>query len=64
MIKAKDHKGEIREAYRSVLIFLPSSFDQFVNRLPNLIPTLIGGLADDRDECRKVSMRAIKICIK
>jgi hypothetical protein len=35
-----------------------------VDKLPALIPLMIEGLADEKDECRKVSMRSIKICIK
>ena len=31
----------IREAYRSVLLFLASSFDKFVEYLPKLVPIMI-----------------------
>lgn len=60
----KNPKGDLRESYRSVILFLPNSYDKFVEKLPSLIPLMIEGLADDKDECRKVSMRSIKICIK
>ena len=32
--------------------------------LPKLVPLMIEGLADDREEVRKVSMRNVKVCIK
>lgn len=64
IIKAKDEDGVIREAYRGVLLFLANSFEQFVDYLPKLVPLMIEGLADEKDEVRKVSMRNVKICIK
>ena len=64
VIKAKSEEGGIREAYRSVLLFLANSFDQFVDYLPKLVPLMIEGLADEKDEVRKVSMRNVKVCIK
>lgn len=64
IIKAKDPDVDIREAYRSVLLFLAGSFDNFVEYLPRLVPLMIEGLADEKDEVRKVSMRNVKICIK
>ena len=64
ILKAQEENKNIREAYRSVLVYLPSSFTEFVDYLPKLIPVIIQGLADDNDEIRKVSMRAVKICIK
>ena len=60
----KHPKGDIRESFRSVIVFLPNSYSKFVEKLPSLIPLMIEGLADDKDECRKASMRSIKICIK
>lgn len=60
----KHPRGEIRESFRTVIVFLPNSYDKFVEKLPSLIPLMIEGLADDKDECRKASMRSIKICIK
>jgi len=64
VIKANDKEAEIRESYRTVLIFLPNSYLKFVDKLQSIMPLLIEGLADDLDEVRKVSMRTIKICIK
>lgn len=54
----------MREAYRGVLVFLPSCYDQYVEYLPMLVPIMIAGLADEIDEVRKISMRNVKICIK
>jgi len=64
VIRSNDEDGDAREAYRSVLLFLATSFDQFVDYLPKLVPVMIEGLADERDEVRKVSMRNVKVCIK
>ncbi len=64
VIKSRDPDSDIREAYRSVLLFLASSFDSFADYLPKLVPIMIEGLADERDEVRKVSMRNVKVCIK
>lgn len=64
MIKAQEKEDDVREAYRSVLLFLASSYDNFVAYLPRLVPIMIQGLADDREEVRKVSMRNVKVCIK
>lgn len=64
VIKANDKEPEIREAYRSVLLFLATSYTNFVDCLPKLVPLMIEGLADERDEVRKVSMRNVKVCIK
>lgn len=54
----------IRESYRGVLVFLPTCFDKFPDYLPQLVPVMIQGLADEADEVRKISMRNVKICIK
>jgi hypothetical protein len=62
--KANDPNDEVRESYRSVLVYLPNSFDQFVDYLPKLVPIMIEGLADDKEDVRKTSMRNVKICIK
>ena len=64
VIKAKDEDDEIRDAYRSVLLFLASSYEDFASYLPKLVPLMIEGLADDKEEVRKVSMRNVKVCIK
>lgn len=60
-----NHKeAPIREAYRGVLVFLPSCFVEFPTYLPRFVPIMINGLADISDEVRKISMRNLKICIK
>jgi len=61
---SKDPDHQLREAYRGVMLFLPTSYDQFVNYLPSLLPTMIEGISDDYEEVRKVSLRTVKICIK
>ena len=57
------NESSVREAYRGVLVFLPTCNENFVNYLPQLVPTMIQGLADEVDEVRKISMRNVKICI-
>jgi hypothetical protein len=44
--KAQDKNPLIRESYRGVLVFLPGSFEQFSDYLPQLVPIMIQGLAD------------------
>ena len=61
---AQDERSYIRESYRGVLVFLPSSFEHYIDYLSMLVPIMIEGLADEVDEVRKVSMRNVKICIK
>ena len=46
------------------MLYLSNSFDGFGDYLPKLVPLMIQGLADEKDEVRKVSMRNVKICIK
>jgi len=62
--KASDKSPAIREAFRGVMVFLPTSYDLFVDQLPTLVPIMIEGLADEEDAVRKISMRNVKICIK
>jgi hypothetical protein len=62
--KAQEPEVHIRESYRNVLVFLATSFDQFVKYLPKLLPIMIQGLSDDFEEVRKISLRNVKICIK
>jgi len=54
----------LRESYRTVMAYLPTSFIAFSDYLLALLPIMIEGLADDSDEVRKVSMRNVKICIQ
>jgi len=64
ILKCKDEEASVRESFRSVLLFLATSFDQFVKYLPTLLPIMIEGLSDDVEEVRKISLRNVKICIK
>lgn len=64
MLNARDEDEQIRVAYRSVLVFLPTSFEHFVKYLPNLLPLMIEGVSDEADDVRKTSLRSVKICIK
>ena len=53
----------MRESYRTVMSYLPTSYDNFVTFLRPMLPIMIEGLADDSEEVRRVSMRNVKICI-
>ena len=64
IIKSEDEDAEVRESYRSVIVFLPDSYEKFVDYLPRMVPIMIEGLADEVDQVRKISMRSVKICIK
>ena len=57
IIKAKDDDEEIRESYRSVIVFLPDAYTKFVDYLPRMVPIMIEGLSDEADQVRKISMR-------
>ena len=63
-IKSNDADPGVRESFRSVMIYLATSFDQFVHYLPQLLPIMIQGLSDDFEDVRKISMKNVKICIK
>jgi len=64
IINSKHAEEHVRESYRTVLVFLPNSYPKFSEFLPRMVPIMIEGLADEKDEIRKVSMRTVKICIK
>mmetsp|Transcript_32165 Transcript_32165/g.31485 ORF Transcript_32165/g.31485 Transcript_32165/m.31485 type:complete len:127 (-) Transcript_32165:176-556(-) len=46
------------------MVFLPTSFEHYVNYLPQLLPTMIEGLSDEYEEVRKISLRSVKTCVK
>jgi HEAT repeat protein len=54
----------LRESYRNVMAYLPTSFPGFADYLLVMLPIMIEGLADESEEVRKVSMRNVKICIQ
>ncbi len=53
----------MRESYRTVMAYLPTSYENFVTFLRPMLPIMIEGLADESEEARRVSMRNVKICI-
>jgi len=59
ILKCRHKNPKIRESYRGIMVFLPASFEKFVEYLPKLVPIMIEGLADDVDEVRKVCMRNV-----
>ena len=54
----------MRESYRTVMSYLPTSYSNFVNYLIAILPIMIEGLGDESEEVKKVSMRNVKICIQ
>jgi len=64
MALAKSKEVSLRESYRSVMAYLPTSFPNFVNYLVVMLPIMIEGLADESEEVMKVSLRNVKICIQ
>lgn len=64
MALAKSKEIFLRESYRTVMAYLPTSFPNFVNYLVVMLPIMIEGLADDSEEVMKVSLRNVKICIQ
>jgi hypothetical protein len=54
----------MRESYRTVMSYLPTSYPNFVNYLIAMLPIMIEGLGDESEEVKKVSMRNVKICIQ
>jgi hypothetical protein len=61
---ARSQEVRLRESYRTVMAYLPTSFSNFVNYLKVLLPIMIEGLGDESEEVRKVSLRNVKICIQ
>ena len=61
MALAKSKETFLRESYRTVMAYLPTSFPNFVNYLV-MLPIMIEGLADESEEVMKVSLRNVKIC--
>jgi hypothetical protein len=64
MALAKSKETFLRESYRTVMAYLPTSFPNFVNYLVVMLPIMIEGLADESEEVMKVSLRNVKICIQ
>ena len=64
IILARSKEVYLRESYRTVMAYLPTSFANFSDYLLVLLPIMIEGLADESEEVRKVSMRNVKICIQ
>lgn len=64
MSLARSKEMFLRESYRTVMAYLPTSFPNFVNYLVVMLPIMIEGLADESEEVMKVSLRNVKICIQ
>ncbi|KAF2877785.1 translational activator [Massariosphaeria phaeospora] len=59
------NKPSVREGFMSLFIFLPACFgNSFANYLSKIIPTILGGLADDVESIRETALRAGRLLVK
>jgi HEAT repeat protein len=61
---ARSEHVYLRESYRTVLAFMPTSNPGFVKYLRATLPIIIDGLGDESEEVRRVSLRNVRICIQ
>ena len=58
-------KPTVREGFMTLFIFLPACFgNSFANYLSQIIPSILGGLADDLEAIREISLRAGRLLVK
>ncbi|KAF2759956.1 ARM repeat-containing protein [Pseudovirgaria hyperparasitica] len=58
-------KSSVREGFMSLFIFLPACFgNSFANYLSKIIPSILGGLADDNETIRETALRAGRLLVK
>ncbi|KAF2012274.1 ARM repeat-containing protein [Aaosphaeria arxii CBS 175.79] len=59
------NKPSVREGFMSLFIFLPACFgNSFANYLSKIIPSILGGLADDVESIRETALRAGRLLVK
>ncbi|KAJ4303228.1 translational activator of GCN4 [Kalmusia sp. IMI 367209] len=59
------NKPSVREGFMSLFIFLPACFgNSFANYLSKIIPSILGGLADDVESIRDTALRAGRLLVK
>jgi hypothetical protein len=59
------NKPSVREGFMSLFIFLPACFgNSFSNYLSKIIPSILGGLADDVESIRDTALRAGRLLVK
>lgn len=58
-------KPTVREGFMTLFIFLPACFgNSFANYLSQIIPSILGGLADELEAIRDISLRAGRLLVK
>ena len=58
-------KPAVREGFMTLFIFLPACFgNSFANYLKEIIPSILGGLADDLEAIRDTALRAGRLLVK
>ncbi|KIX10285.1 uncharacterized protein Z518_01367 [Rhinocladiella mackenziei CBS 650.93] len=58
-------RATVREGFMTLFIFLPACFgNSFANYLAQIIPSLLGGLADDVEAIRETALRAGRLLVK
>ena len=62
---ASSQRPTVREGFMTLFIFLPACFgNSFANYLSQIIPSILGGLADDVEAIREISLRAGRLLVK
>lgn len=57
--------ADVREGYLGLFVYLPTAFkESFQDYVPEVLPVLLGGLADDSEPVRDVSLRACDVCVQ
>ncbi|KAF2664507.1 translational activator [Microthyrium microscopicum] len=58
-------KAAVREGFMTLFIFLPACFgNSFANYLVKIIPSILGGLADEVESIRETALRAGRLLVK
>ena len=58
-------KPSVREGFMTLFIFLPACFgNSFAAYLSQIIPSILGGLADDLEAIRDIALRAGRLLVK
>ncbi|PFH38642.1 putative GCN1 [Besnoitia besnoiti] len=56
---------DVREGYLGLFVYLPTAFrESFQDYVPEVLPVLLGGLADNAEPVREVSLRACDVCVQ
>ena len=62
---ASSHRPAVREGFMTLFIYLPACFgNSFANYLSQIIPAILGGLADEVEAIREIALRAGRLLVK